>query len=120
MRDYFEDKLQHEFPSQVQFNGKFKTSVRIPNTCNVSFIGQDLEGYRVLSHLKRTQASVGAACHADQQYSPSRILIALGIPRDVASNALRISVGRETSIDDIDVVVEDLKKSIQTLKSNSC
>ena len=94
-------------------------SERIPNTCNVSILGQGFQGFRILARLKSTQASLGAACHADQQYSPSRILLALGIPHEVASNALRISVGRETSPRDIDVVVDDLQQSVSSLKKMS-
>lgn len=106
------------FHGKVHFNGKFKTSERIPNTCNVSVIGTGLEGHRILSNLKTTQASLGAACHSDHQYSPSRILLALGIPYDIASNALRISVGRETTTYDIDAVVDDLKQSVAFLKND--
>ena len=120
IRDYLEKKLLEVFAPNVRFNGKFPMqSERIPNTCNVSILGQGFQGFRILARLKSTQASLGAACHADQQYSPSRILLALGIPHEVASNALRISVGRETSPRDIDVVVDDLQQSVSSLKSNN-
>ena len=59
--------------------------------------------------------SLGAACHSDQQFSPSRILLSMGIGNDIACNALRASVGRETSFDDIDVVLEDLKSAVSDL-----
>lgn len=113
IRDYLEKRLMEVFPeNRIHFNGKFATSERIPNTSNFSILGPKLQGFRVLSLLKNTRASLGAACHADQQFTPSRILLALGIGEEIARNALRVSVGRETSIDDIDIVLDDLKQAV--------
>ncbi|XP_064599325.1 selenocysteine lyase-like [Liolophura sinensis] len=116
IREYLERKLKEEFGEGVTFNGRFEKSCRIPNTCNVSFLGRGLEGHRILSKCTRLQASIGAACHA--QNRPSPILLAIGIPESVARNALRLSVGRETSRDDINVIVTDLKEVIQSLRSD--
>ena len=115
MRDYLETKLLEEFGDAVHFNGKFSTSKRLPNTCNVSFVKEGLEGHVVLSKVKALQASVGAACHA--QNKPSHILLAMGVPEKLARNALRLSVGRETTKADIDVVVQDLKEAVDLILS---
>ena len=93
IRDYLEVRLKEIFQDKIQVNGKFETSERIPNTCNVSFIGIGLEGRKILATVKRLQASVGAACHSDVVSRPSPILIAIGVPHDIAMNALRLSVG---------------------------
>ena len=69
-----------------------------------------------MATVKRLQASVGAACHSDVVSRPSPILIAIGVPHDIAMNALRLSVGRDTTKEDIDVVVEDLKVAIEGLR----
>jgi cysteine sulfinate desulfinase/cysteine desulfurase-like protein len=66
--------------------------------------------------LKATQVSLGAACHSDQQFAPSRILLAMGIANEVACNALRVSVGRETNLNDIDVVLEDLLQAVTVVR----
>ena len=116
IRDYLEVRLKEIFQDKIQVNGKFETSERIPNTCNVSFIGIGLEGRKILATVKRLQASVGAACHSDVVSRPSPILIAIGVPHDIAMNALRLSVGRDTTKEDIDVVVEDLKVTIEGLR----
>jgi hypothetical protein len=71
-------------------------------------------GGDVLSNVRHLQASVGAACHAQDR--PSHILLAIGIPREVASNALRLSVGRRTTKDDIDLIIMDLKRTVERLK----
>ncbi|XP_033724839.1 selenocysteine lyase-like [Pecten maximus] len=117
VRDYLETRLQDVFGDRIHINGKFVTSERLPNTCNVSILGHGLFGHMVLSHCDRLQASVGAACHA--QNRPSHILLAIGIPESVARNALRLSVGRETTLADIDAIIEDLKQSVEFIENDS-
>lgn len=112
-----EKRLVEVFPNQIHFNGKFNTSERIPNTCNFSIAGPGLQGYRILSRLKRTQVSLGAACHSDQHFAPSRILLAMGIGNEIACNALRVSVGRETSLNDIEIVLGDLQQAVAQLQN---
>ncbi|BFZ23136.1 hypothetical protein BsWGS_26175 [Bradybaena similaris] len=107
VRDYLEKSLQQTFPDSVSINGKSAHSQRLPNTCNVSILGSPLKGHEILSRVPSVQASVGAACHTADR--PSHILLSLGIPETVAWRALRISVGRETTKEDIDVAVQDLK-----------
>ncbi|XP_045162388.2 selenocysteine lyase-like isoform X2 [Mercenaria mercenaria] len=115
-RDYLEAKLQETFAGRLHFNGKLPGNTRLPNTCNVSILGDKLQGHTVLSACKRLQASVGAACHA--QNRPSAILLATGVPENIARNALRLSLGRYTSKEDIDVVIEDLKQAVMSIENN--
>ena len=119
VRDFLETRLLETFPNQIHFNGKYNASERIPNTCNFSIVGPGLQGFRILSHLKRTQVSLGAACHSEQQFAPSRILIAMGIGNEIASNALRVSVGRDTTLDDIEIVLGDLLQAVTHVKQSS-
>ena len=116
LRDYLEDKLQEVFKDRIQFNGKFSCSERLPNTCNVSIIGYHLEGHRILSHCKLLQASIGAACHS--QNRPSPILLAIGVPESIAKNALRLSIGRETTLDNIDCITHDLQQAVNEIENN--
>eukprot|EP00731_Ephydatia_muelleri_P010284 Em0005g870a len=117
VRDYLEQQLENTFGDRVHFNGRFNTSKRIPNTSNFSIVGRNLKGNRILSTLERTLASVGAACHSHTEARPSPVLLAIGVPPHVALNALRVSVGRETSIEDIDVFIKDLTNAVQKLDS---
>ncbi|XP_059141437.1 selenocysteine lyase-like isoform X2 [Physella acuta] len=108
VRDYLEQRLKEIFGEHVIFNGKTNKSDRLPNTCNVSFVGPDMmKGHEILSSLTSIQASVGAACHAQDR--PSHILLATGATEFAAFRALRISVGRETTKDDIDFAVKELQ-----------
>jgi cysteine sulfinate desulfinase/cysteine desulfurase-like protein len=61
---------------------------------------------------------LGAACHSDQQFAPSRILLAMGIGNEIVCNALRVSVGRETSLNDIDIVLGDLQQAVGHLQNS--
>lgn len=107
VRDYMETKLK-EIPNVI-INGCSPLTERLPNTCNVSFIG--FHGYEILRKCVFTLASPGAACHSGKN-TVSSILLASGIEENIAVGALRLSVGRETSINDIDVVVNELKNLV--------
>ena len=90
MRDRLETQLVAEFGAEsVVFNGRCAGSMRLPNTSNFSLLGQGLYGSVVLAAAKGVRASVGAACHQHAVPTPSRILLACGIPVDLALNAQR-------------------------------
>ncbi|NXL95401.1 SCLY lyase, partial [Alectura lathami] len=116
VRDYLEARLEASFGKQrIHFNSQFTGSRRLCNTCNVSILGPGLQGRRVLSHCKTLLASVGAACHSEKGDRPSSILLSCGIPYNVAQNALRLSVGRDTTRADVDLVVQDLMQAVAQL-----
>ncbi|XP_035167943.1 selenocysteine lyase [Oxyura jamaicensis] len=116
VRDYLEARLEASFGKQrLHFNSQFTGSKRLCNTCNFSILGPGLQGRRVLAHCKTLLASVGAACHSEKGDRPSSILLSCGIPYDVAQNALRLSVGRDTTRADVDVVVQDLVQAVAQL-----
>ncbi|KAL2090419.1 hypothetical protein ACEWY4_015107 [Coilia grayii] len=117
IRGYLEERLLAVFGAdKIRFNSRFPGSDRLPNTCNVSILGSGLVGRRVLATCRRVLASVGAACHSGQVDRPSCVLLSCGIPEDAARNALRLSVGRSTSRQDVDAVVEDLKETVDVLE----
>eukprot|EP00794_Sanderia_malayensis_P018896 gene18896-20798_t len=117
VKDYLELRLSKTFGKDVHFNSRFNNNSNcLPNTCNVSIIGDNLEGRNILAVVKRLEASVGAACHSDCGNKPSHILISSGIPEEIARNALRLSVGRYTTTEDIDVVINDLRQVVSILK----
>ncbi|XP_024074365.1 selenocysteine lyase isoform X5 [Terrapene carolina triunguis] len=119
VRDYLEERLEASFGKQrLHFNNQFPGAKRLCNTCNFSVWGPGLQGRMVLSHCKTLLASVGAACHSEKGDQPSSILLSCGIPYEVAQNALRLSVGRDTTKEDVDVIVEDLKQSVAQLEQN--
>ncbi|MFP5107505.1 cysteine desulfurase family protein [Neobacillus sp. C211] len=104
LTDYFWQQLQGAFGDQVVLNGH--PEERLPNTLNVSFvrkIGQDL-----LSAIPYLAASTGSACHAGSiELSP--VLKEMDVPKEVGMGAIRFSLGRYTTKDEIDQVMESLK-----------
>ena len=95
-------RLQAEVPGLALVGDREK---RLPNTLNVLFPGAS--GRRILEACPGVLASTGSACHADSE-EPSAILTALGIPRDKALGAVRLSLGRATTREDIERAASEL------------
>ena len=103
LRDQFWRRLQDQFGDRVAFNGH--PTHRLPNTLSVDFVGQ--VGAEVLARLEGVAASTGSACHTGRiELSP--VLEAMGVAPDVGMGAIRFSLGRWTTQDEIDAVIERL------------
>lgn len=107
LTQYFWEQLKQIFGNKVVLNGH--PVERLPNTLNVSFLGQF--GYEILDKLHGVAASTGSACHAGQT-SLSPVLKAMGIAKTVGLGAIRFSLGRQTTRDEIDQVVTQLHRII--------
>jgi cysteine desulfurase len=107
LTNYFWSQLKEVFGEQVVLNGH--PELRLPNTLNVSFvrrIGQDL-----LSAIPHLAASTGSACHAGSiELSP--VLREMDVTEVVGMGAIRFSLGRYSTKDEIDQVVLEFKKII--------
>lgn len=103
LRDRFWAALKDAFGDGVVLNGH--TGHRLPNTLNVSFVGR--MGAEILAAMPEVAASTGSACHSGQvELSP--VLAAMGIAPQVGMGAIRFSLGRTTTADEIDHVVAAL------------
>ena len=87
---------------------------RIPNTVNIRFPGIDAEA--LMARTPQIEVSDGSACAAAVPM-PSHVLTAMGLSRMEAAESLRISVGRPTSVDEIDLAVSYLLGSIRIIKN---
>lgn len=102
--DYFWRRLKEEFGQHVVLNGH--PEKRSPNTLNVNFVGR--VGQEILSAIPGLAASTGSACHAGSvELSP--VLKEMGVAENVGMGAIRFSLGRESTKDEIDRVIELLK-----------
>ena len=109
LRDHFWQDLQNRFGNRVVLNGH--PTHRLPNTLNVSFVGQI--GAELLGRLDSVAASTGSACHAGRiELSP--VLEAMHIAPEVGMGAVRFSLGRGTTHDEIDLVVDRLSGILAT------
>jgi cysteine desulfurase len=103
LRDRFWEKLQEVFGNRIVLNGH--PEHRLPNTLNVSFVGQI--GTEVLARLDGVAASTGSACHTGHvELSP--VLRAMRAAPEVGMGAIRFSLGRGTTREEIDTVTDQL------------
>ena len=103
LRDRFWQELQERFGNLVALNGD--PEHRLPNTLNVAFVGR--VGADILAGLDGVAASTGSACHSGRvELSP--VLEAMGVTPAVGMGAIRFSLGRGTTPEEIETVVERL------------
>lgn len=103
LRDHFWRDLQQRFGNRIALNGH--PAHRLPNTLNVSFI--NCIGTEILKRLDGVAASTGSACHSGRiELSP--VLEAIGVTPEVGMGAIRFSVGRGTTREELDAVAERL------------
>ena len=97
LRDLLHHRLDELLPGRVQLNGH--RDLRLPNTLNVSITG--VRGDDLLAATPGIAAATGSACHADTP-EPSPVLLAMGHDPGRALSALRLTLGRWTTRDDIE------------------
>lgn len=115
LRDHLIERVLSEI-SYVRLNGH-KTD-RLPN--NVNFCFRFIEGESLLILLDQLGvcASSGSACTSGS-LDPSHVLLAIGLPHEIAHGSLRITLSEETTLEDIDFVADELKKIVERLRRMS-
>jgi cysteine desulfurase len=99
--------LHEHFGDGVVLNGH--PDKRLPNTLSVSFVGR--VGAEILAAVPGVAASTGSACHSGRiELSP--VLEAMGVAPEVGMGAIRFSLGRSTTEQEVDAVVSGLKKAL--------
>ena len=107
LRDRFWAALKDAFGDRVVLNGH--SARRLPNTLNVAFVGR--VGAEILAAMPEVAASTGSACHSGRvELSP--VLEAMGVAPQVGMGAIRFSLGRTTTADEIDYVVTRLRRVV--------
>jgi cysteine desulfurase len=101
---------------KVIFNGAEKN--RIQSTLNISFLGLEAEAVLLALATKGIYVSTGSACSEDSE-EVSHVLEAIGIKPEIARSTIRISLGRFTTEEDIDTVIQDLPSIITKLREIS-
>ena len=101
---------------RVRLNGH--PTERLPGTLNVSFEGVEGESVLLSLDMKGVAASSGSACTSGS-LSPSHVLEAMGVPPELAQSAVRFSLGRSNTEEDVDYTVEILPGIVQRLREMS-
>ncbi|WWP01034.1 MAG: IscS subfamily cysteine desulfurase [Candidatus Dasytiphilus stammeri] len=112
LRNYLWDGLQNI--EEVYLNGSLEHSV--PNILNVSF--NYVEGESLMMALKDLAVSSGSAC-TSASLEPSYVLRSLGMNDELAHSSIRFSIGRFTTIEEIDYTISLVRKSISKLRELS-
>lgn len=110
LRDQLHESLVDALPGRVRLNGP--TSLRLPNTLNVSIDGT--LGHEILAAASGIAASTGSACHSGTHTS-SPVLTAMGLHDTRALAAVRLSLGRWSTLQDIETATEALSKTATAL-----
>lgn len=110
LRDQLHARLNTSFPDRVHLNGH--PSERLPNTLNVSIDG--VIGEEALAATPEIASSTGSACH-EGNTNPSEVLIAMGCSRERALGALRLTLGRWSTADEIERAARLLAKTVDAM-----
>ena len=115
LRDHFIDRVQKEIPD-LRLNGH--PTDRLPNNVNFSFEYVEGESILMTLDLKGIAVSSGSACTSGS-LDPSHVLLAMGVPVELAHGSIRFTFGRRNTLEETDYTVEVLKETLQTLRAMS-
>ena len=115
LRDYLIERIEKEIP-YCRLNGD--RTKRLPNNVNFSFRFIEGESLLIMLDMKGICASSGSACTSGS-LDPSHVLLAIGLPHEIAHGSLRMTLSEETTKEDLDYVVENLKEIVSNLRSMS-
>lgn len=115
LRDHLIERVLEEIP-YTRLNGH-RTN-RLPNNANFCFRFIEGESMLILLDQAGICGSSGSACTSGS-LDPSHVLLAIGLPHEIAHGSLRLTLSPETTMEDIDYTVDTLKKIIERLRSMS-
>ena len=115
LRNYITERILKEIP-YTHLNGD--ASKRLPNNVNISFRFIEGESLLIMLDMAGICASSGSACTSGS-LDPSHVLLAIGLPHEIAHGSLRLTLSDETTKEELDTVVEELKRIVERLRNMS-
>lgn len=115
LRDYFIRRVLEEVP-YVRLNGE--PVKRLPNNTNFSFQFIEGESLLIMLDMKGIAGSSGSACTSGS-LDPSHVLLAIGLPHEIAHGSLRLTLGADTTKEDLDYTLEQIKEIVEKLRNLS-
>ncbi|HIR14313.1 MAG TPA: cysteine desulfurase NifS [Candidatus Choladousia intestinavium] len=115
LRDYLIERMLREIP-YTRLNGDARK--RLPNNANFSFQFIEGESLLIMLDMEGISGSSGSACTSGS-LDPSHVLLAIGLPHEIAHGSLRLTLGADTTKEDLDYVVEKTKQIVERLRSMS-
>jgi len=116
LRDKLLKGLLEKIP-HTKINGPIGED-RLPNNINLSFIGIEGEAMLLLLDAQKICASTGSAC-ASGSLDPSHVLLAMGLEHGVAHGSIRLTLGKKSTEEDVDFVIEKLSEIVKRLRDMS-
>ena len=115
LRDHLIDRVLHEVP-YTRLNGH--RTRRLPNNANFSFQFVEGESLLIMLDMEGICASSGSACTSGS-LDPSHVLLAIGLPHEIAHGSLRLTLNEEITEQDVDFVVEKIAQIVEKLRNMS-
>lgn len=115
LRDYLIQRIEKEIP-YCRFNGD-RTN-RLPNNVNFSFQFIEGESLLIMLDMKGICASSGSACTSGS-LDPSHVLLAIGLPHEIAHGSLRLTLSEDNTVEEMDYVVDRVKEIVDRLRQMS-
>ena len=115
LRDHLIERIEKEIP-YCRLNGDRER--RLPNNVNFSFRFIEGESLLIMLDMKGICASSGSACTSGS-LDPSHVLLAIGLPHEIAHGSLRLTVSEENTMEEMDQTVESIKEIVERLRSMS-
>ncbi len=115
LRDYYNREVQRRIP-YIKINGDIEK--RLPGNSNMSFKFIEGEGLLLNLDLKGICASSGSACTSGS-LDPSHVLLAIGLPHEIAHGSLRISIGKYNTKEEVDYLLDSLEEIVSRLRNMS-
>ncbi len=115
IRDYLIQQIEEKIP-YCRLNGDRKK--RLPNNVNISFQFIEGESLLIMLDMEGICASSGSACTSGS-LDPSHVLLAIGLPHEIAHGSLRLTLNEEVTKEDVDYVVEKIVGIVEKLRSMS-
>ena len=115
LRDHLIERVLKEIPYS-RLNGE--RTKRLPNNANFCFRYIEGESLLILLDQKGICASSGSACTSGS-LDPSHVLLAIGLPHEIAHGSLRLTLSEKTTKEEIDYTVDELKTIVEKLRSMS-
>ena len=115
LRDHAISRIEKEIP-YCRLNGH--RTQRLPGNVNFSFRFVEGESLLMMMNMNGICVSTGSAC-ASGSLDPSHVLLAIGLPHEIAHGSIRMTLSEDNTLEEIDKAVDVLKASVERLRSMS-
>ena len=115
LRDYLMDRVMAEVP-YTRVNGHRQN--RLPNNCNFAFQFIEGESLLIMLDMAGICGTSGSACTSGS-LDPSHVLLAIGLPHEIAHGSLRLTLSEENTKEEMDYVVGEIKRIVERLRAMS-